>query len=138
MENSREEEMIIRILKSMYSSAIKEYKLIQYEKEKIRLYKIWSKKWNKDLAWLQEQADKDEKGLFYWGQLVNQEISMWASIAKKFTMDEVDALVKMRGFNEVQKQYLIDHAKLMGLLVSDKELKIVDCKDESHLKVKTI
>ena len=116
--------MLIRILKSMFSAAKEEYEKISNEKEQNRLYKIWSTKWSNDLEWINHQidSDKSEHSDFKWAQLVMQEGKMWACVAKKFTMKEIDNLVEGRKFNEIQKQYLIDHANNMGLLISEEEM----------------
>jgi hypothetical protein len=112
--------MLLRILKASFLGAVKEYIQIKREKEYKKLHKLWVEKWNNDLEWINEQIKIDNKH-FEWAQLVQQEINMWARIGDKFTMEKIDYLVKMRRFNQIQKQYLIDHALNMGLLISEEE-----------------
>jgi len=50
-----------------------------------------------------------------WGQLMKQEFRMWICSDKPVSIDEVNWLVSRRGFNEMQKEVLIEGLGMLGL-----------------------
>lgn len=112
--------MIVRLFKAA-SKAVRE-ELRDIKKERMyRVYsKLWTSKWNSDLDWIIKQIDLDEEtdknASFKWSQLVQQEIRMWAGVAEPVSMNEINALSERRGFSRVQRQYLIDMTRHMGIL----------------------
>lgn len=53
--------------------------------------------------------------VFYWSQLVYQELDMWRMIGDPVT-DELDFIVNRRGFTPRQREFLVDGLKHLGLL----------------------
>lgn len=52
--------------------------------------------------------------VFYWSQLVYQELNMWRMIGDPVT-DELDFIVNRRGFTPRQREFLVEGLQHLGL-----------------------
>jgi len=81
--------------------------------QKIKYYKA-NKKWMNDFWAIKEIATLSKRE-FHWFQLIYQEILMYLKINKKVTPDDLEWLIKRRGFNEVEANYLKEILKYIKL-----------------------
>ena len=53
---------------------------------------------------------------FYWNQLIKQEIRMFIQIGQKVTDEDIEWLVKRRGFTDIEEAYLRSTMNHVGLM----------------------
>jgi hypothetical protein len=72
-------------------------------------------KWNADRYLLRAMAERHADGVFYWGQLVFQEIHMYITLGKQVQQEEFNVLCRRRGFDAMMRAYLSAMLKHVGL-----------------------
>jgi hypothetical protein len=81
--------------------------------------------WNEQLPHIMEQVAVDDaagkKGRFEWGQMVWQELEMWEKLGEPVGPDELEWIVKRRGFNAVKSAFLLRGLRHLGLWMNAKE-----------------
>lgn len=85
-------------------SFIKDY---LYKKNIKRVITYWNSNADIIIKDIDNSKDKEE-AYFKWMQLVWQEIQMFCMQNQKSFKEEIEVLSERRGFNDVQKQFLID------------------------------
>lgn len=71
--------------------------------------------WNQNIVSSLNTDEMDSDELFKWSQLVRQEIRMWIRLDKLVGLDEINWMSERRGFNDAQKNTLIEAMKLVEL-----------------------
>lgn len=77
--------------------------------------------WNDNLEFIGEQIkeelknDSNNNSGFKWGQLVQQEIFMYNRLNKQLEYKEFNELCIRRGFNAVQREFIVDALRSVGL-----------------------
>lgn len=89
------------------------------------------KKWTDDVSLIAVMAKHNEDGCFKWGQLVWQEIWMYAKLREQVDPKEFYELCKRRGFDQFMSEYLRIMLKHIGIgkLLDDQ---ICECEQQSN------
>lgn len=103
-----------------------------YEKNSAKIEDFWNANLDEINKNISENMDFDkwlnETG-FKWQQLVWQEIDMWARINRPVYKKEFEIICERRGFNNKQKDFLVEALRLAGLdktdIATKKDLKEV-------------
>jgi hypothetical protein len=93
------------------------------ERRKERTHAAASKRYRTKVAqflhtneeFIRDKVRRNPKTLWIWGQIVTQELIMWADIAKPVAKDEFSAMCKRRGFTLAQRRFLEYGLEQIGL-----------------------
>ncbi len=84
----------IKTLGNIYRTWLRDYR-----------WKIYCNTWNNDILLINEICNQSNRS-FYWVQLIRQEIRMFINIGQKVTKTEFEELCKIKGFNQIEQDYL--------------------------------